>query len=646
MMQYNLTFDYVGLVMLIVLLLYFRPKGHSALASYRVFYIILLTLLLTGGLDVMTVVYRMHPDLLSREVISVINVLHCMIQLFVIVAYTAYLKAITQMESWLNKRWSRMIYLPYTIAIAVTAIFAVRSYLIGERGDTFRDHPMLKNLMVILLFYYLVSALIIGIQSQGVFGRQRTLHLMASAILLEGLQILQMMHSRTFIVVFFSTIVLMQVMLSVQRAEELFESADALKKLVLIQSTELDYQARHKFFVMFIRFLDYDVLEDAIGQEDAEEFMRQVVVYLNGLRRDALVFRIEKNCLVLKLPSSEKGERWGTAEEIKEAVCRRFGEPWRSGLMQSMLSAAFVAANCPEDIPTMDDFQKVVTRIPKAEMEAGEILPARKLLSENEDVHILEAIRRALKENTFQVYYQPIYSTKEKKVVAAEALIRLFDPEYGFIPPEAMITMAEKEGYILEIGEIVFTEVCRFYSENQLDRMGIRYIEVNLSAVQCMQTRLAEEFMDIMRRFNLSAEQINFEITETSAMISNAVVSHNISHFELHGVSLSLDDYGTGYSNISYLYNLPFMFMKIDKSILWSAENNEKADIILRNIFRMAQRLHLKVVMEGVETEDQIRKLLELKCDYFQGYYFSKPVCGKDFIEYVRNFTLPEICKS
>ena len=128
-------------------------------------------------------------------------------------------------------------------------------------------------------------------------------------------------------------------------------------------------------------------------------------------------------------------------------------------------------------------------------------------------------------------------------------------------------------------------------------------------------------------------------------MISNAVVSQNISHFELHGVSLSLDDYGTGYSNISYLYNLPFMFMKIDNSILWSAENNEQADIILRNTFRMAQRLHLKVVMEGVETEAQIRKLLALGCDYFQGYFFSKPVKGEDFIRYVRNFELPEVCK-
>ena len=127
-------------------------------------------------------------------------------------------------------------------------------------------------------------------------------------------------------------------------------------------------------------------------------------------------------------------------------------------------------------------------------------------------------------------------------------------------------------------------------------------------------------------------------------MISNATVEKNISHFELHGVSLSLDDYGTGYSNISYLYNLPFMLMKIDKSLLWSADTNKLAEITLRNTFRMAQKLHMKVVMEGVETESQIRKLLDLNCDYFQGYYFAKPGKGEDFIRYVKNFTLPEVC--
>ncbi len=644
-MQYNLCFDYVAIAVLLVMLFYFRPKGLSALPGYRIFYLILYDLLMVAVSNIQLVVYYTHPAVASRELVFLANYFNCAVQILLIALFAVYLRCMTQAEMRLTLHWGSLLYCPFVVAMLTLLVFAARSYTVGENGFKFRLHPVLQVIFVAYLLYYLIISVVIGIRSYAVLGKERTMRLVVAAVLLEAVQLLQAVHHNVSIIVFLSTFLIVDMLFAVQRAEEVFESADAMKKTLLNNTTEQDYVNNRKFFILFIRILDFDVLQDAVGQEDAEEFIRQLVSYLNALRRDAMTFRFEKNCLVLKLSDDPKEEKRKDHETIVQEIRERFEEPWRFGLLQSMLSAAFVTAKCPEDIPTMEDFRKLISRISREKLEMGEVVPARKLLAENEDARILTAIRRALKDRMFEVYYQPIYSTREKKVVAAEALIRLFDPEYGFIPPEAMITMAEREGYILEIGEIVFTEVCRFYSENHLDKKGIRYIEVNLSAVQCMQNRLAEEFMEIMRRFNMTFEKINFEITETSAMISNAVVSRNISHFELHGISLSLDDYGTGYSNISYLYNLPFMFMKIDKSILWSAENNEKADIILRNIFRMAQRLHLKVVMEGVETEEQIRKLLELKCDYFQGYYFSKPVCGKDFIEYVRNFKLPEICK-
>lgn len=161
---------------------------------------------------------------------------------------------------------------------------------------------------------------------------------------------------------------------------------------------------------------------------------------------------------------------------------------------------------------------------------------------------------------------------------------------------------------------------------------------------QCMHHKLAENFLEIMKEYGLSSSQINFEITESSAMVSNAALISNINYFEENGVSLSLDDYGTGYSNVSYLYQMPFQILKIDKSILWSSETNQKADFTLRSIFNMTNKLGLHVVVEGVETEAQIVKLLKLGCDYFQGYYFSKPIPGKDYIRYLEEFQLPEVC--
>ena len=162
-----------------------------------------------------------------------------------------------------------------------------------------------------------------------------------------------------------------------------------------------------------------------------------------------------------------------------------------------------------------------------------------KLLIDNKGKHMLEAIKRALADNTFQVYYQPIYSTNEKRIMAAEALIRLFDPEYGFMPPEDMIKMAENEGYILQIGEIVFRKVCEFYRDNELDKKGIEYIEVNLSPIQCSQRKMAEEFEGIMKEYGIKPKQINFEITETATTNELDNFIRNMKNFYLRGIDLS-----------------------------------------------------------------------------------------------------------
>ena len=213
---------------------------------------------------------------------------------------------------------------------------------------------------------------------------------------------------------------------------------------------------------------------------------------------------------------------------------------------------------------------------------------------------------------------------------------------------DIFIPIAEKEGYILRIGKFVFEEVCRFYSENKLEEKGIEYIEVNLSVVQCMQYRFAEEFIEIMNKYGIKPSQINFEITETSATTSYNAMIRNLNVFNVfndNGVSLSLDDYGTGYSNISYIYTLPFDRIKVDKCILWSADSNPKAYVTLKNTFQMAKKLNMSLVMEGVETEEQVRRLLDLQCDYFQGYFFSKAVNGGEFIKYIEEFSLPDVCK-
>ena len=150
-----------------------------------------------------------------------------------------------------------------------------------------------------------------------------------------------------------------------------------------------------------------------------------------------------------------------------------------------------------------------------------------------------------------------------------------------------------------------------------------------------MQHDLAERLFAITEKYNLSPDKINLEITETAMASSNDVLRNTMINLTERGFTFSMDDYGTGYSNISSAYDLPFHYIKIDKSILWTSMENEKAYAVLKNTFSMAKTIEKKIIMEGVETKEHIERLLELGCDYFQGYYFSKPIPGDAFIEYL-----------
>ena len=279
-------------------------------------------------------------------------------------------------------------------------------------------------------------------------------------------------------------------------------------------------------------------------------------------------------------------------------------------------------------------------------LEYLEIMPSLKNGSTYEGRHldiaymrrydeIERAIDRALIQTSFDVYYQPIYSTKEKRIVAAEALLRMYDEEMGFVSPDEFIPIAEKNGKIIEIGHLVLEKVCQFLQKEDIRKYGIHYIEVNLSIIECIQKELPQRIEELMKKYKVDCTQINLEITETALAQNHEILAANMKKINEMGVTFSLDDYGTGYSTITYMMTLPFKIVKIDKSILWSSFQNEKAMIALCASINMIKDMDMEIVVEGVESEKMATKLAELGCDYLQGFYFSKPLPEKQFKEYL-----------
>lgn len=258
---------------------------------------------------------------------------------------------------------------------------------------------------------------------------------------------------------------------------------------------------------------------------------------------------------------------------------------------------------------------------------------AAKLRKEKETEQL---IAEALQEDRLEVWYQPIYSTKNQHFTAAEALVRMRDRDGKLIPPGRFIGIAERNGSILQLGETVFRKVCRFMHENNPMEHGIKYIEVNLSMVQCAYSNLAKDYISVMEEYGISPDMINLEITESASTNAKKVLLENMRELMDYGVNFSLDDFGTGQSNLDYIADMPVEIVKFDKGMTNAYFESGKTKYIMDAATNMIKGMNLKIVSEGIETEEQYNVMKEMGINYIQGYYFSKPLPENEFLEFIK----------
>jgi EAL domain-containing protein (putative c-di-GMP-specific phosphodiesterase class I) len=307
--------------------------------------------------------------------------------------------------------------------------------------------------------------------------------------------------------------------------------------------------------------------------------------------------------------------------------------------MEIMMSATLCVIDCPQDADNREKLLEIIdyTLETAKNFSKGKITFASEIDLEKSKSfkNVEKAVKEAIAEERVRVYYQPIFSLKKRRYNCAEALARLYDPKLGWIPPEHFISIAEKSGLIVELGEMIIHKVCSFIRDNKLSETPIEYIEINVSPIQLMQRGFADKMLDIMKQYDVSSKQINVEITETVMMTSFSIVDDNLKRLVESGIAISLDDYGSGYANINYINKMPFELIKIDRAIIQDSFKEKKAGITLEHTVSMLNALEMNIVAEGVETEEMRDSLVGFGCQYLQGWYYSKAVSGNDFMKLI-----------
>ncbi|OPX56167.1 PAS domain S-box-containing protein/diguanylate cyclase (GGDEF) domain-containing protein [Oceanospirillum multiglobuliferum] len=248
----------------------------------------------------------------------------------------------------------------------------------------------------------------------------------------------------------------------------------------------------------------------------------------------------------------------------------------------------------------------------------------------NNRLEIENQLRYALSRNEFLLHFQPKVDAKTRKIIGAEALIRWNSPERGMVSPVEFVPVLEETGMILEVTQWVITEACRVLKAWHQQGLMVQ-LAVNLSAMDFRQQDLVDQINTQVSNFGIEPRWLELEVTEGVLLDDLQRTSEMLSAFKREGYKISLDDFGTGYSSLSYLKRFPLDCLKIDRSFVRDIPSDQNDVALVNAILAMASSLGLVVVAEGVEELAQVEFLSEKGCDYFQGYFFSKPLSESDF---------------
>ncbi len=408
---------------------------------------------------------------------------------------------------------------------------------------------------------------------------------------------------------------------------------NALKEYLerLIANTDREEK---EFAMLFLDLDHFKSVNDSLGHNIGDDLLKRIAGIVNNILRPSdYVARVGGDEFVVIL------QEYNSLRELTTIVDRVQNTLKNTIVVQSHpinISSSVGIAFYPkdgEDIVTLMKNSDIAMYEAKKNGRSQYHFFTEELNKRVQDVIALEKdMKEALRNSEFELYYQPKIDIGSEKIIGAEALIRWVSPTKGTVSPGDFISLAEENGFIIELGEWIFNTAIK--QQKLFEEKGIDIkVSINLSPKQLLVDNFVENFIESIESVGANPSSIDIEITE------NLFYEHNNKNVEAlgaihdYGVSISLDDFGTGYSSLSYLKDFPIDCLKIDKAFIDDFDT-ERGCVFLETIVRMGQTLKMDVIAEGVETEEQLKYLKSIGCNEYQGFYSAKPMNSQEFEEF------------
>lgn len=552
-------------------------------------------------------------------------------------APTALLYAISLRKEWKNfGRLERIGLLAPFVAAEALILTNPLTNLVFTYNDM--QYHREKGIFFVYLTaaYYLVYIIVYTIVSRKDFSAAVMISICTLVVVMSGAVLVQMKFPTQRVENFGMSVCVLTILLTIQNPASVVDMSTGLyNRNTLIAMTKYDFEKRKKFYMLTIVIDDYERYSKSLGRGFTSSIIKEISKELFAIGAEKIYY-LGGGVICVEFPS------FSDINVKVSKICERFDLPWHFNNNTTIIPVRICVVVCPDDADNSSKLLDIATWF-ESNKTSGKVLYFSEVdnscLTRASDVK--SAVKFAVINESFEINYYPVYSFGSDKISYAEAQMYIPDSSLGAISFEEFFPVAEKSGDIAVIGERTFEEVCRFISSGGLESNGFDHIEIPVSVVQCMQDNMAEKYIAMMEKYNVAPQNICFRISESITAELSLLIDNYMNNLSQKGLSFCFDNYGIGKSDISFIYNLPFSYVKIAESVISAALSNGKAATMLESTLALMNELGIKTIAGGVDSENSFRMLCDMKCDFAEGAFFSPALEASELTAFSNNFKSP-----
>ncbi len=626
MWNYNLVLPELVISATFFIFYFSQPRIPLKINKSFLFVLIIdtLTIVTDVGSSLCLEFFSTLPPLLLR----IENIVFFLLFLVRIICFASFTKLLIN-KNIKNSIVDKLLYLWLFLIVVIAVIanlFTDIIFCISDNGE-YSQGPF-YFLLYICAFYYVSLSIIQTIISRKKIKRDEFAAILILNIILFIGYITRIIYPKDLIMNFFTLVSIIIIYLTFENPVLFKEEKSGLFNKKALTSLLQEMNTETYPLIIGFSLHNYKSLREIYSHSQTDHGLSSIGIYLRQNFPELLPFYIHDGHFVLI------GGNIKNADSIKNAIRERFNYSWNMekdtdifleiSFMQ--LDSTVISDNrellCTTIISTLNDIE--------SKSQVNVIIKPDDVKKIEQLSNIKRAVEIAVEQNTIELFLQPVIDAKTQKLVGAESLARLRDSNGQYIPPFQFIPIAEKTGRINILGKQMFEKTCQFIKENDIDAMGLSWINVNLSPIQFLRRDLKNSFTTILKKYNVNSEKIHLEITEES-MIDFDLLQSQMQSMNESGFKFVLDDYGRGYSNIARMKKCPFINIKLDMEFVW--DYFKYKDKILPTMVQTIKQMGFTITAEGIENQELAEAMRDIGCDNLQGYYFSKPISIKEFVE-------------